>query len=69
MLSSVLMICMQTVCFLSTLNSINRSDIEILDVLFLYIINEYLNNRIHKDITGLVSDNYNGVIYRINYGK
>ncbi len=27
------------------------------------------NIRIHRDITGLVSDNYQGVISRINYGK
>ena len=43
--------------------------IENLDELFSYIINGNLNIRIHRDITGLVSDNYQGVIYRINYGK
>ncbi len=43
--------------------------IENLDELFSHIINGNPNIRIHRDITGLVSDNYQGVIYRINYGK
>ena len=43
--------------------------IENLDELFSYIINGILNIRIHRDITGLVSDNYQGVIYLISYGE